>query len=57
MGCYLTPDYNLEIESVVSALKERPRGAELLMAGHFTVNMLETEGDRRGEYIAAAMAT
>ena len=47
------------IESVVAALKERPRGAKLLVTGdfNFNVNLSEPEGDRRGEDIAAAMAT
>ena len=55
-GCYLAPDNTLTIESVVAALNERPRGAELLVAGDFNVNLLEPEGNRRGEDIAAAMA-
>ena len=38
-------------------LNERPMGAELLVAGGFNVNLAEPEGDRRGEDIAAAMAT
>ena len=57
VGCYLAPDDTLTIESVVVALKERPRGARLLVAGDFNVNLAEPEGDRRGEDIAAAMAT
>ena len=47
----------LMIESVVAALKERPRGAELLVAGDFHANLAEPEGDRRGEDIAAALLT
>ena len=38
-------------------LKERPQGAELLVAGDFNVKLSEPEGDRRGEDIAAALAT
>ena len=57
MGCYLAPDDTLKIESLVVALKERPRDAELLVAGDLNVNLLETEGDWRGEDIAAAMST
>ena len=38
-GCYLAPDETLTIESVVAALKERPRGAELLMVGDFNVKL------------------
>ena len=57
VGCYLAPDDTLMTESVVAALKEPPRGAELLVAGDFNVNLSETEGDRRGEDITADMAT
>ena len=54
---YLAHDDTLTIESVVAALKERPRGAELVVAGDLTAKLLEPEGDRRGEDIAAAPAT
>ena len=57
VGCYLAPNDTLTIESVIAALKKRPMGDELLVAGDFNANLLEPEGDRRGEYIAAAMAT
>ena len=57
MGCYLAPDDTWTIDSVVFALKECPRGAKLLVAGDFNVNLAKPEGDRRGEDIAAAMAT
>ena len=55
VGGYLAPVNTSKIESVVAALKERPRGAELLAAGEFNVNLSEPEGDRRGEDIAAAI--
>ena len=35
VGCYLAPDDTLTIESVVAALKERPRGSKLLVVGDF----------------------
>ena len=54
--CYLSPDDTLTIESVVVTLKERPQGAELLVAGDSNVIFLEPEGDQRGEEIAAALA-
>ena len=57
MGCYLSPDYTLKIESVVAALKERPRGAEVLVEGDFNVKLLESEGDERGEYTVSSLAT
>ena len=57
LGCLLAPDDTLTIESVVAALKERPLDAELLVAGDFNVKLSEQEGDRKGEDIAAALAT
>ena len=57
MGCYLSPDNTSTIESVVAALKERPMGNGLLVAGDFNANLADPEGDWRGEDIAAAMAT
>ena len=47
VGCYLAPDDTSTIESVVAALKERPRGAKLLVVGYFNVNLAEPEGGRR----------
>ena len=46
--CYLAPNDTSTIESVVAALKERPRGTELLVEGNLNVNIAEPEGDRRG---------
>ena len=43
-GIYLAPDDTSTIESVLAALKERPRGAELLVAGDFNVKLSEPEG-------------
>ena len=57
MGCYLAPDDTLTIERVVEALKERPKGAELMVAGDMNANLANPEGDQRGEDIAAALAT
>ena len=57
MGSYLTSDETLTIKRFVKALKERPKGAKLLVAGDFNANLAEPEGDRRGEDIAAALAT
>ena len=33
IGCYLAPDNTSTIESVVAALKERPRGTALVVLG------------------------
>ena len=57
LGCYLAPNGTLTIERVVKSLKERPKVAELLVAGNMNVNLAETEGDRREEDIAATLAT
>ena len=48
MVCYLSPDNTSTIESVIAALKERPIGAELLVAGDFNANLVDPEGDWRG---------
>ena len=45
------------IESFVATLKERPRGAELLVAGDLNVKLLDPEGYWRGEEITAAITT
>ena len=47
VGCYLAPDDTSMIEIVVAALKECPRGAELLVAGDMNVNLAYPKGDRR----------
>ena len=45
----------MTIESVVAALKERPRGAALLVAGYLNTTMTEPENEQRGTDIAAAL--
>ena len=57
VGCYLAPDNTLTIERVVEALMERPKGAELLVAGDLNINFAAPEGDLREEDIAATLAT
>ena len=57
VGCYLAPDDTSNIERVVEALKERPKGAELLVAGDMNTNLAEPKDDQRGEDIAADLAT
>ena len=57
MGCYLAPNKTSTIERVVEALRERPEGAELLVAGDLNINFAEPEGNRREEDIAEALAT
>ena len=55
IGCYLAPDDTSTIESVVSALNERPWGAILLVAGDLNTTMTEPENDQRGTDIVAAL--
>ena len=39
VGCYLAPNDTLTIERVVEALRDRPKGAELLVAGDLNTNL------------------
>ena len=55
--CYLAPDNTLTIESVIAALKDFPRGSELLVTGDLNINLEDPEGDRREEGITAALTT
>ena len=57
VGCYLAPDDTLTIERVVDALRERPKGAELLVTGDLNMNLVAPEGDRREEDIASTTTT
>ena len=41
----------------MEAIRRKPRGAELLVAGEFNVNIAAPEGDRRTEDIATELAT
>ena len=47
VGCYLAPDDTSTIDIVLAALKERPQGDKLLLAGDLNVNLEEPEGDSR----------
>ena len=55
IGCYLVINDTPTIESVVAALKERPRGAALLVVGDLNTMLTEPEKERRGTDIAAAL--
>ena len=57
VGCYLAPSDTSTIERVVKALRDRPKGAELLVAGDLNINLAALEGDRRGEDIETTIAT
>ena len=55
IGCYLSPDDILTIKSFVAALKERPWGTALIVAGDLNTTLFSPEKDRRGTEIAAAL--
>ena len=55
-GCYLALDDTSTIESVVAALKERPRGTAPVVVGDLNTTLDGPESDRRGTETAAALA-
>ena len=57
VGCYLAPDDTSTIERVVEGLRERPKGAELLVKGDLNINIAALEGEWREEDIATTIAT
>ena len=57
VGVYLAPDNTTTMERVSKAIRSKTRGAELLVAGDFNVDLAAPEGDQRAEYIATALAT
>ena len=56
IGCYLGPGNDTTIRDMEAAIMERPRGAELIVAGDFSVDLEKTCGQGRDEKIAAAVA-
>ena len=57
VSVYLAPDDTETMERVIKAIRSRPRGSELLVAGDFNVYLATLEGDRRAEDIATRLAT
>ena len=55
IGCYLAPDDISTIERVVTALRERPKGTAMVVAGDLNTDLEDAENDQRGTEIAAAM--
>ena len=55
IGCYLAPGDTLTIERVVAALRDRPKGTALVVAAGLNTYLEDSENDRRGTEIAAAM--
>ena len=54
IGCYLAPKDTSTIERVVSALRDRPKGTALVVAGDLETDLEDSENYRRGTEIAAA---
>ena len=57
VGCYLASDNTSTIERFVKALRDQPKGAELMVARDLNTNLASPEGDRREEDVAATIAT
>ena len=57
VGVYLAPEDTTMMKRVSEALWSKPRGAELLVAGDFNVDLTSPEGDRRAEDIAMSLVT
>ena len=57
MGVYIAPEATETVERVVEAIRKKPRGAELLVAGNFNADIAAPEGDWRAENIATELAT
>ena len=53
--CYLAPDNTLTIERVVAAIKDRPKGTPLVVAGDLNTELEDPDNDWRGTEIVAAM--
>ena len=56
VGDYIAPTDEGTMETVVKAIRQRPPGAELMVAGDIKVDILAPEG-RRAENIATDLAT
>ena len=57
VGVYLAPKDTTTMERVSEAIRSKPRGAELLVAGDFNVDLTSSEGDRRAEDITLLLLT
>ena len=56
VGAYIAPADEGTMETVVKAIRQRPPGAELMVAGDLNADILALEG-RRAESIATDLAT
>ena len=57
VGVYILPEGTETMERVVEAIRKKPRGAELLVAGDFNADIAAPEGYRRAEKIATELET
>ena len=57
MECYIALDDASTIESVVSAIRQRPQEAALLVYGNSNVDLINTEGNTRDKDTKAALYT
>ena len=53
MGFYIVPDYASTIEDVVTAIRRRPCGDDLLVARDFNMKFADSKGTTRAEEIAS----
>ena len=53
--CYLAPDDTKTIERVVTTLGDRPKVTALVVVGDLNTDLEDSESDRRGTVIVAAM--
>ena len=56
VGAYIAPEDKGTMETGVKSIRQRPPGAELMVAGDLNVDILAPEG-RRAENIATDLAT
>ena len=52
-GCYITPDDSLTIEDIITAIRRRSHGSELLVSDDLNTDLVEPEGTTRAEEITA----
>ena len=57
VGAYIAPEDTETMERVVAAIRKKPRGAELMVAGDFNADIAAPEGNRRAEKTATDIAT
>ena len=48
IGCYLAPEDTSTIERVIAALRDRPKGTALVVAGGLNTDLEDSENDWRG---------